>query len=151
MYQTADGFAAVLPTVCTCTPQVLELKSVISSLDSSSRDGALRMTRISGQTEQVRQVLAQVEQENEILKRHIRYFSFSFFRRAFIASDAMLIKHVCMLFSERDEKISALTEALGRLDEQRDDLQNQLDAIAEQATVTDDVQMKVYYTDAMMP
>lgn len=45
---------------------------------------------------------------------------------------------------ERDEKIAALATSLKTLDEERDELQNQLDSLAEEATLTDDIKDKAH-------
>lgn len=73
------------------------------------------MTRISGQSEEVRQALLRSEGKCAELTRHVQ---------------------------ERDDKIASLTQSLQRLDEERDDLQNQLDSIAEQRTASEDVKDK---------
>ncbi len=84
--------------------QLSELKSVVGSMDTSSKDSALRLTRLSGQLDECRQALQRAEGERASLLGQIK---------------------------ERDSRVAALTSSLSVLDEERDRLQAQLDSIAE--------------------
>lgn len=89
----------------------MELKSVITSIDSSSRESSHRLTRMAGQLDESKQALKRSEEESNRLREDIR---------------------------ERDLKIASLMENLSALDAERDRLQNQLDILAEESMVTDE-------------